>query len=151
MLVISLKKSSAIGYGKTKTEIIAMAQQTIENKKLCGDSFNGEGWWSRFMSHNSCFSHCTADPLSNARADAVTQEMVGEHFKLLQTLKEKDLFDKPYCIYIMLTKVRCHWSTNSQIELREWYKKVYGRSSENKAQITIVACASAMVSHSLLW
>ena len=45
----------------------------------------------------------------------------------------------------MLTKVRCHWSTNNPKEFQKRYqKKVYGRSSGNKTQITIVACASAM-------
>ena len=36
------------------------------------------------MSHNSCLSLRTADPLSKARADVVTREKVDEYFKLLQ-------------------------------------------------------------------
>ena len=83
-----------------------------------------------------------ADPLSKAKADAVTREKVDEYIKLLlPILKEKDLIDKPHC-FIMLTKVGCHWSTTTQKSCRERYKKVYRRSSGNKAQITIEACAS---------
>jgi len=42
----------------------------------------------------------TADPLSKASVEALTQERVDEYFKLLlSTLEEHGLTDKPFSIY----------------------------------------------------
>ena len=133
-LVTFLKQAASIGYGKTKKEVLAMVQKT----------FNGEGWWSRFMSRNPKLSLRTADPLSKARADAVTQDKIDKYFKLLEsTLEEHDLADKPHRIYnVDESGMPLEHKQPKRIAERGM-KKFYGRSSGNKAQITIVACASA--------
>lgn len=85
------------------------------------------------------------DPLSKARADAVSQEKIGRYFvKLLQsTLVEHNLTEKPYNIYnVDESGIPLEHKQPKRIALKG-SKKVYGCSSGNKAQITVVACASA--------
>ena len=143
-LVAFLKQASAMGYGKTKKEILAMVQKTMEKKDLCDDKFNGEGWWTRFMSRNPTLSLRTADPLSKVRADAVKQEKIDEYFKLLKsTLEKHDLMNKPQCIYNVDESGMPLEHKQPKRVAQRGAKKVYRRSSGNKAQITIVACASA--------
>ena len=96
------------------------------------------------MSRNPKLSLRTADPLSKARADAVTQDKIDKYFKLLKsTLEEHDFADKPHRIYnVDESGMPLEHKQPKRIAERGT-KKVYGRSSGNKAQITIVACASA--------
>ena len=142
-LVALLKQVSSIGYGKTKKEVLAMVQKTVEKKGVSIDKFNGEGWWTKFMSRNK-LSLRTADPLSKARADAVSQDKIDEYFKLLQsTLDDNNLTDKPYSIYNVDESGMPFEHRQPKRIAPTGAKKVYGRSSGNKAQITIVACASA--------
>ena len=89
-LVAFLKQVSSIGYGKTKKEVLAMVQKTVEKKGVSIDKFNGEGWWTKFMSRNK-LSLRTADPLSKARADAVSQDKIDEYFKLLQSTLDDNI------------------------------------------------------------
>ena len=135
---------SRIGYGKTKKEILAIVQKTVEKKGPLKDKFNGEGWWQRFMCRHSDLSLRTADPLSKARADALTQAKVEEYFKLLSaTLDEHDLTHKPFQIYnVDESGVPLEHRQPKRVA-EKGAKKVYGRSSGNKAQITVVVCASA--------
>ena len=143
-LVTFLKQAASIGYGKTKKEVLAMVQKTVEKKGVDTEKFNGEGWWSRFMSRNPKLSLRTADPLSKARADAVTQDKIDKYFKLLEsTLEEHDLADKPHRIYNVDESGMPLEHKQPKRVAERGTKKVYGRSSGNKAQITIVACASA--------
>ena len=95
-----LKQASKIGYGKTKKEVLVIVQKIVEKNGLPVKKFNGEGWWQRFMSRHEMLSLRTADPLSKARADALTQTNVDEYFTLLtSTLEEHGLIDKPFHIY----------------------------------------------------
>ena len=95
-----LRQASRIGYGKTKKEVLAIVQKRVEKKGHPMKKFNGEGWWQRFMSRHERLSLRTADPLSKARADALTQSKVDEYFKLLtRTLEEHGLTDKPFHVY----------------------------------------------------
>ena len=143
-LVTFLKQASAVGYGKTKKEIIVMVQNTVKKKGSSDDNFNGEGWWTRFMSRNPTLSLRTADPLSKVRSDAVTQEKIDEYFKLLKsTLEKYDLVEKPQRIYNVDESGMPLEHKQPKRVSQKGAKKVYGRSSGNKSQITIVACASA--------
>ena len=67
-----------------------------------------------------------------------------KYFKLLEsTLEEHDLADKPHRIYNVDESGMPLEHKQPKRVAERGTKKVYGRSSGNKAQITIVACASA--------
>ena len=52
------------------------------------------------MNHHKRLSLRTANPLSKARVDALTQDKVDEYFKLLNnTLEEHGLTNEPFRIY----------------------------------------------------
>ena len=144
VLASFLKQASRIGYGKTKKEVLAIVQKIVEKKGLPVNKFNGEGWWQRFMSRHERLSLRTADPLSKARADVLTQTKVDEYFTLLtSTLDEHGLIDTPFHIYnVDESGMPLEHKQPKQVA-EKGAKKVHGRSSGNKAQITIVACASA--------
>ena len=139
-----LKQASRIGYGKTKKEVLAIVQKIVQKKGLTVKKFNGEGWWQRFMNRHKRLSLHTADPLSKARADALTQDKVDEYFKLLKnTLEEHGLTNEPFRIYNVDESGMPLEHKQPKRVAEKGAKKVHGRSSGNKAQITIVACASA--------
>ena len=140
-----LKQASRVGYGKTKKEILVIVQKLIKKKvhSKC-ERFNLEGWWHRFMSRQKKLSLRTADPLSKARADALTPAKVDEYFKLLlDTLENHDLLDKPFHIYNVDESGMPLEHKQPKRVAEKGAKKVYGRSSGSKAQITIVGCRNA--------
>lgn len=48
-LAAFLMQVSEIGWGKTKREVIQIVRQVLVKKGRDTESFNGEGWWLRFM------------------------------------------------------------------------------------------------------
>ena len=133
-----------IGYGKTKQEVISFAKRTIEKKRLNVNHFIGEGWWMQFKHRNSRIRLCTADPLAMVRSDCAHQEVFYDYFKLLEsTLDSLKLAGKPQCIYNMdETGMPLNAKQLKRIA-PNGMKKVHGRSSGNKTQITVVVCANA--------
>ena len=50
-LIQHLLTSANIGYPKTKNEVLAIVQQAVHKKRgvEAAESFNGKGWWNRFV------------------------------------------------------------------------------------------------------
>ena len=55
-LATFLIRASEVGSGKTKREVIVIVQHVLEKKGRDTDSFNGEGWWLRFMQRHPALS-----------------------------------------------------------------------------------------------
>ena len=108
-LALFLVKSSEIGYGKTKREIISIVQRTLRKKRKVLDHFNGEGWWIRFMERHPRLSLRSSDPLSRVRANAVTEENMAAYFSLL----EETLVSIILAIFTIWTRVACPWTTSN--------------------------------------
>ena len=109
-LVDFLKKTAALGYGKTKREVFSIVERTLKKKGTLNDHFNGEGWWIRFMEHHPNLSLRTTDSLSRVRAKAVTNKNMDNYFKLLkETLTDNNLLDKPFYITTW-TRLACLWT-----------------------------------------
>ena len=143
-LALFLVKSSEIGYGKTKREIISIVQRTLRKKRKVLDHFNGEGWWIRFMERHPRLSLRSSDPLSRVRANAVTEENMAAYFSLLEeTLVSNNLLDNPCHIYNMDESGMPLDHKQLKRVAPRGMKKVHGPASGDKTQITIVACASA--------
>ena len=125
-----LKQASRIGYGKTKKEVLAIVRKMVVKKGHSVKKFNGEGWWQRFMRRHNRLSLCTADPLSKARADALTQPKVDEYFKLLtSTLEGHGLTNQLFHTYNV---DESGMPLEHKKPKRVAEKKVHGRSSGNK-------------------
>ena len=142
-----LTKACKMGQGKTKQEVLYIVKRIVE-KKHCDKesfSFSGEGWWQGFMKRHRELSLRCSDPLSYCRSNAVCKESLESYFTLLkQTLEQNDLIDKNACIYNMDETGMPLDSKQLKRVAPKGLKKVYGPSSGNKTQITILACANAM-------
>ena len=133
-----------LGYGKTKQEVLDILRKTLEKKKVNTSKFNGEGWWIRFKERHPQLSLRTADPLSMSRANSLSQATIDAYFNLLEeTLKENQLLDKVSRIYNMDESGMPLSHKQPKRIAERGTRKVHGRASGDKSQITIVACANA--------
>lgn len=133
-----------IGYGNTKQEVITIVKWTIEKKGLNVKKFNGEGWWTWFKQRNPSLWLRTANPLAMVHSDGTRQEVIDKYFKLLKgTLESLNPSNKPQYIYNMdETGIPLDAKQLKRVAPKGM-KKVHGRSSGNKTQITVVVRASA--------
>ena len=143
-LVDFLIQLAKIGHGKTKQDVLSIVKRTIQKKQLNVKGFNGEGWWTRFKQRHPSLSLRTADPLAMVRSECTRQEVIDDYFKLLEgTLSSLNISDKPQYIYNMdETGVPLDAKQLKRVALKGM-KKIHGRSSGNKTQITVVVCANA--------
>ena len=99
-LVQFLTRAAAIGYGKTRKEVIALVQTVVGEKYLSKMVTNG--WWDSFCRHNPNTCLCAAAPLSMVHAKATDPEVSCQYFDLLEsTLDEANLRGKPNQIFNM--------------------------------------------------
>ena len=133
-----------LGYGKTKHEVFNIVRRTLEKKGKDVSKFNGEGWWIRFKDRHPQLSLRTADPLSMSRANSLSQATIDAYYSLLEeTLKENQLLDKASQIYNMDESGMPLSHKQPKRIAERGARKVHGRASGDKSQITIVACANA--------
>ena len=134
-LAAFLKKSSKMGYGKTKKEVFSIVQRTLMKKRRL-EHFNGEGY--------PTLSLHTSDPLSRTRTNTITKENMSAYFSLLEeTLKEHDLLDKPSFIFNMDESGMPLDHKQPKRVATKGMKKVHGPASGDKIQITIIAFSNA--------
>lgn len=101
-LVEFLTQCAAMGFGKTKREVVNIVERALKKKGCNVDHFNGEGWWTRFRERQPKISLRASDSLSRVRANAVTKDNMEKYFSLLkETLVSNNLLDKPSCIFNM--------------------------------------------------
>ena len=99
-LVQFLTRAAAIGYGKTRKEVIALVQSVVDEKFL--GKLVTSGWWDSFCRRNPNISLRAAASLSMARAKATDPEVLFRYFDLLErTLDENNLRGKPNQIFNM--------------------------------------------------
>ena len=132
---------AALGYPKTKTQVLALVQQIIESKGISATVSNG--WWERFVVRHSELTLRTAVPLSLARAKATDPDVFAKYFDILEEcFLQNEIFDKPSAIY------NCD---ETGLPLNPACGKVVtkaGRKDANfvtggdKSQVTVLACTS---------
>ena len=140
-LVLFLARVAAIGYGKTRKEVMAIVQNVVDQK--CLNKSVSSGWWESFTRRNPNISLRAAARLSMARAKATDPEMFGRYFDLLErTLDENDLRGKPNQIFNM-DESGMPLDPKSPRIVAERGSDAFTIGSGNKSQVTIVACVSA--------
>ena len=143
-LVDFLISSSKIGYPKRRDDVIGIVRRTLEKKNGGLEDFTGKGWWARFMERWPMLSLRKGDSLAQPRANAVTQENIKEYYALLlKTLEKFGLLDCPSKLFNMDESGMPLDHKPPKVVSLKGAKKVYCRTSGNKSQITILACASA--------
>ena len=140
-----------MGHGKTKRKVIDVVRRTVKKKKEKEGKdfekfkFNGEGWWHGFVQRHPKLSLRTADTLSYCQSNAVEQESLDYYFRLLKkTLEGNNLMDQVCYIYNMNETGMPLDHKQPKHIAPKGMKKVYGQSSRNKSQITILTCTNAV-------
>ena len=140
-LVQFLTRVAAIGYGKTRKEVLAIVQNIIDEKCLNKSVTNG--WWETFCRRNPSISLRAPTPLSMARAKATDPDVICRYFDLLErTLDENNLRGKPSQIFNM-DESGMPLDPKAPRIVAERGSDATAIGSGNKSQVTIVACVSA--------
>lgn len=130
-----------IGYAHSLPQVLALVQNTVNSKGI--DKMVTRGWWQRFSEHNKQLCHCTAVPLSVARAMAADPDVLDRYFIMLtDTFVENGLENKASQIY------NCD---ETGLPLGAYNHKVVAQvgsnpsciTSNTKSQVTVLACVSA--------
>ena len=141
-LVEFLVGCASIGYAKSRRDVLAIGQQIARTHDPHVEV--SKGWWDSFRKRHPKIMLRHSEPLSYARASANNPEVIGKYFDLLEdTLKVNGLTQCSGQIFNCdevgmplvhkLPKVISHVGQ----------KHPYAVTSGDKAQITILACASA--------
>ena len=87
-LVSFIEQCASIGYGKSRKDIMCIAQSAVESKGLLRKDVISNGWWRRFIERHNRLSLRKGDSTAYVRMDAVNEETLTEYFDLLEdTLK----------------------------------------------------------------
>ena len=135
---------SKIGYPKTRNDIIGTVRKTLQKKANDPVEFKGKGWWACFMQRWPQLALRKGDSLAQPRANAVNSENIREYYNLLEeTLNKHKLFNSASRIYNMDESGMPLDHKPPKVVALRGAKKVHCRTSGNKAQITVLACANA--------
>ena len=96
------------GYGKTRKQIMGLAESVAQDKgRMMGQKKISDGWFRRFMTWQPQLSLRKGDPTANVRMDCLNKETMDKYFDLLKdTLVENNLMESPNRI-LMSTKLAC--------------------------------------------
>ena len=132
------------GYGKTRKQIMGLAESVARDKgRMIGEKIS-DGWFRRFMKRQPQLSLRKGDSTANVRMDCLTKETMDKYFDLLKdTLIENDLMESPNRIYNADETGMPLNHSAPKIVTGRGHKKVRYRTSGNKSQITVIGCVSA--------
>ena len=89
---------AAIGYPRSRNEVIAMVQRLCDSRNMSVHVTHG--WWERFCFRHPEISLRITSALSYARAKGQNEEALSNYFDVLEeTLDEHKLHDKPALIF----------------------------------------------------
>ena len=140
-----LKDCSKIGYGKTRRDVLSIAQSVANEKGILKSNRISEGWWRRFLERQNDLSLRQGDSTGHA-INAINKETLEQYFSLLEdTLVSNDLLNKPSQLYnVDETGVPFNPRPPKVVTAKgRVTKKVRYRTSGRKGQVTVVACANA--------
>ena len=141
-LVSFLRRCSAVGYPKTRKDVITLVQRIADSRGL--DRQISNGWWEKFCARNPSITLRAPVPLSQARAKATDLEVLENYFDLLQTtMTEHDLLDKP-CQIFNIDESGFPLAPKPPKGIHPvGERNAQAINSGNKSQITVLACISA--------
>ena len=141
-LVKFLLNCAAIGYGRSRKEVIAMVQGILETRGLDGPLTCG--WWDGFKARHPQLSLRQASLLSYSRAVASDRDVIDRYFDLLEeTLEKNNLNDKPAQIFNCDETGMPLNPKASKIISQRGDKNPAAIGGNTKTQITVLACVSA--------
>ena len=133
------------GYGKTRQQIKAIAENVANEKGTIRSKKVTDGWFKRFMDRHPKLSLRKGDATANVRMECLNPDMMKQYFDLLKDALEKHgLMDSPAQIYNVDETGMPLDHRPPKIVTKKGQKKVRYRTSGNKSQITVIGCVSAV-------
>ena len=140
-----LVETAALGYGRSRGEIMGIAESTTKKKGTLRKNKISHGWFDSFMKRQPYLSLRKGDATAHDRMDAITPAAIKHYFDLLKEVLEKNkLMDAPAQIYNVDETGLAYEHRPQKIVTLKGQKKVRCRTSSNKCQTTVVACINAI-------
>ena len=133
-----------LGMGSQK-KVLCLVEAILMKKQGVSSAPVSKGWWESFQKRHPQLTLRCPETLSYARAIASSREVVDDYFDLLEeTLARNDLTNKPAEIFNCDETgfPLCPEAVGKLIAVKG-QKHFWVNSSSEKAQITVLACASA--------
>ena len=141
-LVQFLIEAAAIGYGKSRKDVLNIVEAMLANKGT--KHIVTTGWWNKFLRRHPILAVRTPANLSLARARASTKECMDAYFEHLESiLIETGLSEHPALIFNMDETGFALDPKHSKTVDVHGAKNVLSICSGSKKQITVAACVSA--------
>ena len=136
------------GYGKSRKQVITIAENVARDKGVLKKKKISYGWYRRFMDRRPDLSLRKGDATANVRMDCLNEETIQAYFDLLkEVLLEYKLMDLPCQIYNVDETGIPLDHRPPKVVTKKGQKKVRSRTSGNKSQITVIGCVNAGGSH----
>ena len=140
-LATFLIRCAAIGYARSKIEVLSLVHQILASRGRHVVVSNG--WFASFQRRHPELVLRNPSPLSLARSQATDSEMLDRYFDLLvETLVANNLEDKPGQIFNM-DESGCPLDAKAPKLVCARGSHPCAVTSGNKTQVTVVACVSA--------
>ena len=141
-LVEFLAGCATVGYAKSRKEVQAIVQQIVSLRDPHIEIT--KGWWDSFKHRHPEITLRQAEPLSYARAVATNPQVVEKYFSLLEeTMEANGLTRCPGQIFNCDETGMPLAHKPAKVVSLVGQKHPYAITSGEKAQITVLACASA--------
>lgn len=142
ILVKFLLKCAAIGYPRSRKEVIAMVQRFCDSRNMNVQVTHG--WWERFCLRHPEISLRTTSGLSYARAKGQNTEALCSYFDILEdTFNEHKLHDKPALVFNMDETGLPLSPAPPKGVCKKGTKTPNSITSGDKSQITVIGCINA--------
>ena len=79
-----LKECSSIGWGKTRQDVLKIAESVAKEKHILRHDKITQGWWRGFMERQKDLSLRQGDNTAHIRMDAVNADTMTHYFDLLK-------------------------------------------------------------------
>ena len=144
-LVEFLEVVAEVGYGKTRKQVMNIAESTARDKGILRKKKISDGWFQRFIERQPNLSLRKGDRTAFVRMDAMnrTAELDNYFITLKSILVDNDLMDKPGQIYNVDESGMPLEHRSPRVLVKKGQRKVRYCTSGNKSQVTVVACINA--------
>ena len=133
---------AAIGYPRTRQQVVTIVQQHIWKKGI--EKEVTSGWWQQFRERYLHITLRTPSPLVQPRAKAMSRDTMEKYFQLLkETMVENNLIDKPRLIFNCDESGMPLAPKSPKVVAKKGQKDPSQITSDTKTQVSILACVSA--------
>ena len=95
-----LKETLDIGYGRSRRDVMNIAEAVAKRKGVLRKNKITQGWWRTFLKRQEDLSLRRGDNTAHVRMNAVNEDTLTHYFSLLkQTLEKNNLTNSPGQIY----------------------------------------------------